>query len=236
MAIGHWPLAIRRNALLCSVAMVSIAGGIPARAVMRIRRAVARRAVPCVLAALAACAHAPATRVDGDTTDSAASGRSVGGMLSDYGRARVLDLSDIVALRIGVGPGLLVQARATRYVALGVGSIGPAHVFSGGFRPECYFLGWNGREGGVWIERRTEYGISTFYGCEATGESQAGNVTRFGLDGRRTFDVGAEAYLALVGLAVDARVEEALDFVAGIFGFDPEGDDTAAVSVARANP
>lgn len=142
----------------------------------------------------------------------------------DYASARVRDLVDVVSVRVGVGPGLLIRAQATRWLALGVGSIGPSNSWAR-YRLEPRFVGWKRREGGTWIEVRREVGISTFYVCEATGERLGGNIESFGVDARADDDFSAEAYALLVGLAVDFSPVEAYDFVAGLFTGDPCGDD-----------
>lgn len=153
---------------------------------------------------------------------------------ADYALARVRDLTDVVSVRIGFGPGLLIRAQATRWIALGVGSIGPANSWAR-YRLEPRFVGWKRREGGTWIEVRREVGISTFYVCEATGERLGGNIESFGADSRADDDFSAEAYALLLGVAVDFSPIEAYDFVAGLFTGDPCGDD-APLDLQRVDP
>lgn len=142
----------------------------------------------------------------------------------NYLQARAADLADALGVSVGFGPGFLARAQITRWVAAGVGSIGPAIPWSH-YRFDPRFAGWNGRERGVWIELREEIGIGTFYACEASGELLAGDVESFGLEGRTAEDIAAELFLGLIGVAVTFRPLEMFDFVAGIFGADPKGDD-----------
>lgn len=144
-----------------------------------------------------------------------------------YLAARAADLADSISMQFGFGPGLLVRAQCTRWVALGIGSIGPAIAWSH-YRFDSRFLGWVGRRAGAWLELRDELGIGTYYSCETTGEPLFGDVDVFGLDARRAEDVAVELYLGVVGAAVTVRPIECLDFVAGMFGFDPRGDDLGA--------
>ncbi len=143
----------------------------------------------------------------------------------DYLAARGFDLLDIASARLAVGPGLLAHARATRWLAIGAGSIGKAEWWASGFELPNYGVGWLLRQGGAWIERRAEIGISTFYYCESESQVLGGNRTTFPPECRGDFDFGGEVHFALVGLAVEARPDEFLDFLAGLAGFDPRGDD-----------
>lgn len=140
-------------------------------------------------------------------------------------KRRAQDFLDGVSMRFSVGPGLLAHARVTPYVSAGVGFLGPATSWGGGFSFPDYVLGWGLREGGLWTERRGEIGVSTFYYCEAEVLPIAGTRTQIGQAGRGPYDLGAELHLGLVGVAIDLRPEEWLDFLAGFVGNDPTGDD-----------
>jgi hypothetical protein len=186
-------------------------------------RAMSPRNACLTLLALAAwCAGCAAQPASDFPPEPAPSFRERAG---SYVAARGLDFADFLSLRIGVGPGLLAGARITEFVAIGAGSLGPPLPWSAGFKVEVHFLGWNRREGGVWTERRGEVGLSTLYYCEAEGDVLSGNRERFGADAREPMDIGAELYFALLGAAVDVRLSDFPDFLAGIFGFDPDGDD-----------
>lgn len=138
--------------------------------------------------------------------------------------ARGLDLLDVLSLRLAAGPGLLLHARATKWIAIGAGELGPTQLWEGSFALDCYELGWNLREGGLWTERRAEIGISTFYYCDAECKALGGCYDRCGPSAREPLDIGVEAHLALIGAGVDLRIVEIGDFLAGIAGFDPMQD------------
>lgn len=141
-------------------------------------------------------------------------------------RARALDLVDVASARVAVGPALLVHARITRFVQVGVGHVGRLEGVKAGFRLPVHFLGWtSAREGGLWTERRAEFGLGPAYVCEAEVHSLFGNVSRGPPETRGPWDIGAALHLALAGLEVDVRPLEALDFLAGLVGADPSGDD-----------
>ena len=140
--------------------------------------------------------------------------------------ARGMDLLDVVSLRVGAGPGLLVHARVTPYVALGAGQIGSVTAAKPSFSMSVYELGWIKREGGLWTERRVELGLSTFYHYDVEGDLIQGNRATFSEAARGPFDVGADLHLALIGAAAEVRLDEIVDFVGGIFGADVLGDDS----------
>ncbi|MFH0944198.1 MAG: hypothetical protein V2A76_03290, partial [Planctomycetota bacterium] len=126
-----------------------------------------------------------------------------------YLQNRGLDLLDIASARIAVGPGLLAHARATRWIAAGIGELGKPEPW-GGFELKKYGLGWSLREGGLWTERRAELGISTFYYCETEAHLLGGNRDTFEPESRGMFDFGAELHLLLVGAAAEVRPDQAL--------------------------
>jgi len=158
---------------------------------------------------------------EADTATSTGIGEAVADWFGDRGR----DLLDVVSLRLAIGPGLLAHARVTPWVAAGWGMLGRPESWAGGFEMKLYKVGWNGRSGGVWTERRAEAGVSVFYYCASEPGVLAGTVDVFPPESRRTFDIGAEAHLALIGAAAEVRVDEAVDFVLGLFGADIREDD-----------
>lgn len=179
----------------------------------------ASRLVSVLLLALGACAADP------PAASGPASAPAAGGGVGSWFRDRSLDLLDVASVRVGIGPSLLVHARATRWLAVGAGALGKPGGRVGGFAFPLHQLGTLRREGGAWTERRAEVGISVFYYFEAEATSLAGNRATFGPAARGTYDVGAELFLALIGAAAEVRPDEALDFVVGWFGLDPLGDD-----------
>lgn len=140
---------------------------------------------------------------------------------------RLIDLADVASVRVAAGPGLLAQARATRWLAAGVGSLGPETTWVGGLSLTPHVAGWSLREGGVWTERRAEVGLSSLYYCEAEIEVIAGRRERGGLADRGDYDVGGELHFGLLGLAAEFRPDELLDFLVGWIGNDPMLDDAA---------
>ena len=183
-----------------------------------------------VCASVLGCASTPSPAVgpaqdpadESPAADASASpAAAVGEWLADRGR----DLVDVASLRVALGPGLLVHARATPWIAAGWGMLGRSEAWAGGFEMKVYRVGWSGRTGGVWTERRAEMGLSSFYYCEAEPTVLAGTIDVFPPEDRRTFDIGAELHLALVGAAAEVRPDEALDFVLGLFGVDLLDDD-----------
>lgn len=139
--------------------------------------------------------------------------------------ARGMDLTDIASIRVALGPGLLVHARITRFIALGAGELGSVAATRPGFTLDHYQFGWIKREGGLWTERRVELGVSTLYLFEAEGETLAGDRSTFGPPARRPLDIGIDLHLALIGVAADVRIDEVFDFLAGLVSADPLDDD-----------
>ncbi len=188
----------------------------------------ARRSILLALVTVAVAGCAVVDEVEPPTTEPTSSPGAASGGRGDVGEwlsARGLDLIDLFSLRIGVGPGLLAHARVTEWIALGAGSMGRPESWAGGFELRKYGLGWCRREGGLWSERRAELGISTFYYCETDAAPLGGNRMTFPPDSRGRWDVGIEAHLALIGAAAEVRLDEILDFVVGLAGFDPSHDD-----------
>lgn len=122
---------------------------------------------------------------------------------------RVLDLLDIVRVRVRVGPGLDVGARVTdvasfyagRSHAVVAGLPGPRRERRG---PEL--IGWENRRGMVIL------------GVDATDDLP--HPPRYAFS-----EIGASAHLLLVGAEAAVAPDEAIDFLAGIFGSDLKGDD-----------
>jgi hypothetical protein len=161
---------------------------------------------------------------------------------SSWFEARGADLMDVVGLRVAVGPGLGVMARATHYLQLGVMIRGPSEQDLAGTSDgtgddqfslrgvPCLMFGTIGRFGGVWLESAREYAIPMY----STREHVLGAIRRkpitgvVPLDGRDdpwkgTFGLGVHALL--VGVEAEVRPLELVDFFGGLLGYDPSGDD-----------
>jgi hypothetical protein len=123
---------------------------------------------------------------------------------------RVLDLFDIVRLRVRVGPGISVSARATEVADVAVGT----HL--------TVFAGLPGPRGGRRVS--LPVGLETYAGLEVSvleaGSEDEGTGPRYG-----PTEIGAGAQVLLVGLDVGVEPYDALDFLAGILFLDPRGDD-----------
>lgn len=123
---------------------------------------------------------------------------------------RIFDVLDLVRARVRVGPGFTVQARVTDAADVVLGA--HATVFAG-------IPGPRGRP-----RVNLPIGLETFAGAEV---SVVGDATEEGWSKPYygPLEVGAGFQAAIVGLDVGVAPLEFFDFVAGIFFFDPKGDD-----------
>ncbi|HMP72503.1 MAG TPA: hypothetical protein PKE55_04495 [Kiritimatiellia bacterium] len=130
---------------------------------------------------------------------------------------RGMDLLDIVRLRVKVGPGLGVTARATDYAAFYAGSQKTVYVglagprYPGGFRSP------------VGLEYQRGLVVA---GVDATDELP--HPPHYGFS-----EVDAGVHLGLVGVEVGLDPFELADFIAGWFFIDLRGDDYPRVPVER---
>ncbi len=142
---------------------------------------------------------------------------------------------DTVGLRVAAGAGLGIYVRATEYVQLGFMVRGP--VPEGVGTPEhdtrgvpVFMFGTIGRYGGAWFDEHDEIMLPGFSTREErpTGirrEVIAGAVPEDGAaDGWRG-SFGAGFHALLIGVEAEVRPLELLDFLAGLFGYDPSSDD-----------
>jgi hypothetical protein len=123
---------------------------------------------------------------------------------------RLFDILDMARLRVRVGPGFTVQARATEFVDVALGA--HATVFAG-------IPGPRGRP-----RVNLPVGLETFAGAEV---SVVGETTEEGWSKPYygTLEVGAGFQAAIIGLDVGIDPLEILDFAGGIFFIDLKGDD-----------
>lgn len=134
---------------------------------------------------------------------------SVGHKVVMYIPNRILDLIDIVRLRVRFGPGIAVDARVTQLAAVHVGAY------------DTVYLGLPGPR-----NRRTPklpVGFERQSGAPVKVVDSTDN-DNFGPDyGPAEIDLGAQVLI----VGVDAGVEpfELLDFVAGLFFIDLRNDD-----------
>jgi len=123
---------------------------------------------------------------------------------------RIFDILDIVRLRVRLGPGFAVDARATEL----------ADVFFGAYT--SVFVGIPGPRGAPYIN--WPVGIENNVGGEISVLDGSSSEDRHGPHyGAVEFGVGVQ--VILVGADVGVDPWEAVDFVVGLLTFDPVHDD-----------
>jgi len=146
------------------------------------------------------------------------------------------DVVDILRIHGMFGPGIAAKAEVTRLLQFGF--IVTHNSFAGGLENRA-FGGW--RESllswGLFVGQHSETlsGIDRYSGDYGWSFGDDGDVfytsAGSGLD-LLTFRVTG---MFILGLDVDFRFGELLDFVAGIFQFDPSGDDIDPSELRRAD-
>lgn len=149
----------------------------------------------------------------------------------NYAVNRGADLVDILRLHVMAGPGIGVKAEATRLIHAGIL-----------FEQSCFAWGLHNRAVSPWKESVFSWGLvvgyhdetveripvlSGDYGWRFDNEGEGGVFQAADPSGNLTLDLLTfrGAVMLLVGIDLEVRVGEVLDFVAGIFQFDPSGDD-----------
>ena len=193
---------------------------------------------PFILAACffwIALAHSPARAQDADaaeawlkedrqsqTTDEGV-GPAPWTTIALYPVNRLLDLLDIFQLDFGFGFGLHVNAHATRALQVGAGASSLSRV------------GLDGRQIGFYNENRSEFSLLPFsvegyrrrpvilgnfdgFNSATERDQLYGNV-------RDYFGLGAAVTAGIVGVQVEARPTEMVDFLTGWAGIDLRNDD-----------
>ena len=122
---------------------------------------------------------------------------------------RVVDFVDIFRLRVRVGPGVAVGARATKYVQAYFGSYGALYAGLPGARRR--------------VMPRSPIGLETNTGITVS-VLDATIDGGFGPEYSPT-EIGAGVHLAVVGVDVGIDPWEIVDFVAGIFTLGVRDDD-----------
>lgn len=149
----------------------------------------------------------------------------------NYAVNRSADLVDILRVHVMAGPGIGVKGEVTRLIQAGIV-----------FEQNCFAWGLHNRAVSPWTESVFSWGLIVGYHDETTkriprlsgdygwrfdregeggvfqGTDESGNLTLDLLTLRGTV-------MLLVGIDLELRLGEVLDFVAGIFQFDPSGDD-----------
>ena len=134
---------------------------------------------------------------------------SLGHRLLMYLPNRVLDLADIFRCRLRVGPGLAAHVRATRYV----------NAYAGSYR--SVYLGLPGPRRGPAL--RPPLGREDWRGLMLLGVD-ATDATPLA-PGYSDSEFAVGAHLLLVGAEVGLDPVQVADFLAGLIGLDPRGDD-----------
>ncbi len=122
---------------------------------------------------------------------------------------RVLDVFDMVRARVRLGPGFAIGARATEY----------ADVFIGFYT--SLYIGLPGPRGRSFP--RLPVGLESKSGAEVSVADitlEAGMSPDYGMT-----ECGAGFHLGLIGVDVGVDPFEIVDFVVGLFTFDPMDDD-----------
>jgi hypothetical protein len=115
---------------------------------------------------------------------------------------RVLDLIDVFRVDVGVGPAVGGVVRVTEYAQAGYRQMLPASLRIGDF----------GRQMPIVVEATNEMGISPLF-IESKERNPCPGEVGFGAD------------ILLVGAYGGVCVDEAVDFLAGIFFIDLKDDD-----------
>ncbi len=151
---------------------------------------------------------------------------------------RVADLSDILRVHVMAGPGIAAKIEATRLLHAG-----------GEYTHNSFAWGWHNRAIGSWRESVVSWGLLVGHSHEEISEpigTYAGNYGwTFGEGGMgfETANGGLDLDLLtfrgtamfFLGVDLEVRVGEVLDFVAGIFQFDPAADDRDYENMRRAD-
>ena len=140
---------------------------------------------------------------------------------------RGADLADIIRLQVMAGPGIAVKVEATRLLHLG-----------GAYMQNVYAFGLHNRAIGAWRHTTKSWGLLVGHHEEETDPIPyySGDYGwTFGDEGMAfqpatgEFDLDLLTFrvqlMFLIGVDAEVRVGEVLDFIAGIFQFDPAADD-----------
>jgi hypothetical protein len=134
---------------------------------------------------------------------------SIADRLLWYVPNRLLDLTDMVRVRLRVGPGWGVSARATDHFHFFGGNYRSAYVGLPGPRYPCRTrapYGWEAQKGLIW------------FGVDATDSAAHP-------PGYSPTEIDVGAHLLFVGAEVGCDVVEIVDFLGGLIFLDPSGDD-----------
>lgn len=199
------------------------------RSVARVSRSLLLLGLLAACAASTACAG-PAGRRD----------------VSSWMEARGADFMDVFGLRVAVGVGLGAYVRCTEYAQFGVLFRGPAEsrLVVSAETPHtedfhvrgvpCVVAGTIGRYGGLWYENSHEVMLPLYDNRDDAlspihREIIAGLVPIDGRGDDWRGSVGAGVHAFLAGGEFEVRPWQAVDFLAGLIGYDPSGDDVPVI-------
>lgn len=135
---------------------------------------------------------------------------SVGHRLLLWIPNRVFDVLDLVRLRFRVGPGISASVRATEIADVTIGA--HATIWAGLHGPRA-------RPEIPW-----PLGVETLATVEVSVAEAGSDEGRFGPQ-YGPLEVGLGTQLAIIGFDIGVEPYDAFDLLAGIFLFDPKGDD-----------
>lgn len=157
----------------------------------------------------------------------------------DYFVNRGADLVDIFRLHVAAGKAVAIQGEFTRFISLGIT-----------WEDDVWAWGLANREVTKWNETVFAWGLLLGYHDEKSvigtsdGRVSGSYGWSFGKEKGTGFQMAEEnnpldvltlrgTLMLGVGLDVELRVGEVLDFIAGIFQFDPAGDDIKASEMKK---
>lgn len=123
---------------------------------------------------------------------------------------RVFDVLDLVRFRVRVGPGVSVDARVTEAADVSLGAHATLYVGLHGPRNDPQ-IPW-------------PIGLETFAGAEVSVVGPSTEESRFGPQ-YGPLETGAGFQAGIIGIDIGVEPYDAFDLLAGIFLFDPKGDD-----------
>lgn len=169
-----------------------------------------RKSIACVLAMAALGSSGQAESLNPvDSGTEFVERPSLGKRLLWYAPNRVMDLLDMFRLRLRVGPGLAANLRMTDYGAFYIGQY------------DSLYIGLPGPRGPhrlrLPVGRESLRGV-VMAGVDATDDTRHG--PEYG-----PAEINAGVQLLIVGVDAGVEVSEIGDFFAGLFLFDPRGDD-----------
>jgi len=154
---------------------------------------------------------------------------------------RLLDIMDCFILNVSAGPGVIINARATKLAQAGIGMA------------KINRLGFVGRRLGRWAELRTEIGVSLLYlsnstlkplvynrflydWCIDVKRDEVTDIDMFRNYDRDFFDIAVTVHILFAGLEIGFRLREFADFLLGLFTIDFQGDDKINRARKKAKP